>query len=113
MRRYLVVSNQTLGGAALGAKIREAMEQGPCDFYVVVPATRPRDQLVWTEGDARAIAADRLENALRWFSSVGAQATGEIADEHPLYAIRDVLREHEFDEIIISTLPAGVSRWLK
>jgi hypothetical protein len=113
MRRYLVVSNQTLGGAALAAKIHEALEQGPSEFHIVVPATRPRDQLVWTEGEARAIAAERLDRMFQWFSSVGAQATGEIADEHPLYAIRDVLREHEIDEVIISTLPAGMSRWLK
>jgi hypothetical protein len=113
MRRYLVVSNQTLGGAALAAKIRSALEEGPSEFHLLVPATPPRHHFTWTEGEARAIAAERLGSALRWFSSVGANATGEVADEHPLYAIRDALREQQIDEIIISTLPPGMSRWLR
>jgi hypothetical protein len=112
MRSYLVVSNQTLGGAALAAKIHSALEEGPCEFHILVPATA-HGHGAWTEGEARAIATERLETALRWFSSVGATATGEVADEHPLYAIRDVLRDHQFDEIIISTLPPGMSRWLR
>jgi len=112
MRRYLVVSNQTLGGAALAAKIRTALEEGPSEFHIVVPATA-HGHGAWTEGGARAIASERLESALRWFASIGATATGEVADEHPLYAMRDALREHEIDEIIISTLPPGMSKWLR
>ena len=112
MRRYLVVSNQTLGGAALAAKIRAVLEEGPSEFHIVVPATAP-SHFAWSEGEARAIAQERLDSALRWFSSVGAAVTGEVADEHPLYAIRDALREREIDEIIISTLPPGMSKWLR
>jgi hypothetical protein len=112
MRSYLVVSNQTLGGAALAAKVRSLLEEGDAEFHIVVPATA-RGRFSWTEGQARAIAQERLDAALRWFSSMGATATGETADEHPLYAIRDALRDHEIDEIIISTLPPGMSRWLR
>jgi len=112
MRRYLVVSNQTLGGAALAAKVRAVLDEGPAEFHLVVPATAP-SHFSWTEGQARAIAQERLDAALRWFSSVGATATGEVADEHPLYAIRDALRDNEIDEIIISTLPPGASKWLR
>jgi len=112
MRRYLVVSNQTLGGAPLAAKIRDALAEGPSEFHVVVPATAP-SHFAWTEGQARAVAQERLDAALRWFSSIGATATGEVADEHPLYAMRDALREQPADEIIISTLPPGMSKWLR
>jgi len=112
MRRYLVVSNQTLGGPALATKVRAALEEGPAEFHLVVPATAP-SHFAWTEGEARAIAQERLDSALRWFSSIGATATGETADEHPLYAIRDALRDNEIDEIIISTLPPGASKWLR
>ena len=112
MRRYLVVSNQTLSGAALAAKVRALLEEGPAEFHIVVPATAP-SRFSWTEGQARAIASERLESALRWFASIGATATGEVADEHPLYAMRDALREREIDEIIISTLPPGMSKWLR
>jgi GABA permease len=112
MRRYLVVSNQTLGGAALAAKVKAALEEGPAEFHLVVPATAP-SHFAWSEGEARAVAQERLDGALRWFTSAGATATGEVADEHPLYAIRDALREQEIDEIIISTLPPGASKWLR
>src|SRR5690349_13883442 len=112
MRRYLVVSNQTLGGAALAAKVRAVLDEGPAEFHIVVPATAP-GHFAWTEGQARAIAQERLDGALGWFASIGVTATGEVADEHPLYAIRDSLREHEIDEIIISTLPPGMSKWLR
>ena len=112
MRRYLVVSNQTLGGAALAAKVRAVIEEGDVEFHIVVPATAP-SRFAWTEGQARAVASERLEKALGWFTSIGATATGEVADEHPLYAIRDALREQPVDEIIISTLPPGMSKWLR
>jgi len=84
--------------------------------------TKPSAELLWrpkcarcsrTEGEARAIATERLDAALRWFGSIGATATGEVADEHPLYAIRDALRDRPIDEIIISTLPPGMSKWLR
>jgi len=84
-----------------------------CSFHVVVPATRPRDGSIWTEGQARAIAQERLDRALEWFRSAGANVTGEVGDAHPLLAIRDALIAAPYDEIIFSTLPAGISRWLK
>jgi hypothetical protein len=89
------------------------MGSGPCEFHVVVPATKPVHMLTWTEGEARAIAQERLDRALEWFRSLGTEATGEIGDPHPLLAIRDAMIASEFDEIIFSTLPAGASRWLK
>lgn len=45
--------------------------------------------------------------------SLGAVADGEVGDIHPLRAIGDVPAREDFDEIIISTLPQGISRWLK
>jgi hypothetical protein len=43
----------------------------------------------------------------------GIGATGEIGDANPVLAVEDLMRRGEmFDEIIVSTLPAGVSRWL-
>ncbi len=39
--------------------------------------------------------------------------TGELGDAEPLMAIHDAVHLGHFDEIIISTLPRRVSRWLK
>jgi hypothetical protein len=113
MRRYLVVANQTLGGEHLAEKIRACLAAGPSRFHIVVPATQPQEHAVWTEGEARAIAAQRLERALARFRDLGAEAEGEIGDEAPLQAIADAFRERNFDEIILSTFPPGLSRWLR
>jgi hypothetical protein len=113
MRRYLMVANQTLGGEHLAEKVKELLAEGPCRFHVLVPATVPADHAVYTEGQAEAIARRRLDNALARFRDLGADADGEIGDANPLEAVGDVLRDEEFDEIILSTLPAGASRWLK
>jgi GABA permease len=112
VHKYLVVANQTLSGEHLVNEVRARLSSGRCQFHVLVPATHPTEHALWTEGEAEAIARGNLAQALEIFRKLGAQATGEIGDEQPLTAIRDVLRDQEFDEIILSTLPAGISRWL-
>lgn len=113
MRRYLVVANQTLGGAHLTEKVRETLGAGPCSFHILVPATPPGHFATWTEGEALAVAQERLDAALIRFKDLGAEAGGEVGDPNPLQAISDALLEQTFDEIILSTLPLGASRWLK
>jgi hypothetical protein len=113
VRRYLVVANQTLGTHELYKVVDDCLTLGPCTFYVVVPATPPAEHLTWTEGEARAIASNHLERALTLFGELGAEAEGEVGDANPLLAIWDALQVRQFDHIILSTLPAGVSRWLK
>lgn len=113
MRRYLVVANQTLGGEHLTEKIKELLAGGPCRFHVLVPATVPSDHAVYTEGEAEALARQRLDEALARFGAMGAEADGEVGDANPLEAVGDTLRDGKFDEIILSTLPPGASRWLK
>ena len=112
MRRYLVVANQTLGGPHLLSLLRE-LARTPCTFHVLVPASPPADHS-WTESEARAIARKRLETALERFRTLGAEeVTGEVGDPRPIQAIADVMAREPFDEIVLSTLPPRVSRWLK
>jgi hypothetical protein len=113
MRRYLVVANQTLGGEPLLARIRELARRGPCRFHIVVPATPPRDH-PWTEGEARAIARSRLDAEMARMKGLGVDVDGEVGDGNPMLAIEDAIRDRgPFDEIVLSTLPPGISRWLK
>ena len=113
MRRYLVVANQTLGGAHLREVVTERMALGPCTFHIVVPATAPEDHVTYTEGGAHEIAEERLARGMDWFRELGAEVSGAVGDQRPMLAIGDAMIEQEFDEIIVSTLPAGMSRWLK
>ena len=113
LRRYLVVANQTLAGEPLVSRIRELARQGPCRFHLVVPATPPRDH-VWTEGEARATAKARLDTALSRLADLDAEVDGEVGDGNPMLAIEDALRDRgPFDEILLSTLPPGLSKWLR
>lgn len=113
MRRYLVVANQTLGSDPLLATIQRLHRAEPSAFRIVVPVTPPRDH-VWTEGEARAVATDRLEAALQRLRRVGIEADGNAGDESPMLAIEDTIRDYgPFDAIVLSTLPPRLSRWLK
>jgi hypothetical protein len=113
VQRYLVVANQTLGGQHLAGEVRSRLAAGPASFHVLVPATTSNDQVVWTEGEARAMAQQRLDRALDAFRQLGADVDGEVGDENPFDAIQDAVRVAEYDEVILSTLPVGMSRWLK
>jgi nucleotide-binding universal stress UspA family protein len=112
VRNVLVVANQTLGGRALMEVPREQLADDDCDIHIVVPATNPADHWVYTEGEAQALAAERLERARSRFGALGCAVTGEVGDANPLYAVRDAVREREVDVIVVSTLPPGISRWL-
>ena len=115
MRRYLVIAHQTLGSAELFHVLRERLAHGPARFHLVVPELHANG-LVWTEGQARAEAKRRLEEARLKFLAEGLPVEGEVGDTNPVYAAAAVLRREgngAFDEVIISTLPLGLSKWLR
>jgi hypothetical protein len=109
--RYLVVANQTLGGTGLAGTLQaRALEE--CSFHVVVPATEPADERTAGGGTGTENAQRRLEEALKRFQGGGYKVTGTVGAADPMEAIRDALAADRYAGIIISTLPAGVSRWL-
>jgi len=59
------------------------------------------------------MAQHRLEMAVEELSSLDAIVTGVVGDEKPLAAIHHAIGIDDYDEIIVSTFPEGVSRWLK
>jgi GABA permease len=112
MRSYLIVANQTLASPALSAEVARRLAAGPATFHVVVPLTPIVHRLTWDEVESRRAAEERLEALLEHLRSAGAEASGEIGDPDPIAAVRDAVRSVEVDEVILSTLPAGISRWL-
>ncbi len=114
MHRYLIVANQTLLGDPLLVRVKECLASGPCQFYLVVPASHAPGRAMQTESRDRALAAGRLKDGLERFRTLGADVEGEVGDARPIDAIRDVmLHAGPFDEIILSTLPPGISKWLR
>jgi hypothetical protein len=113
MRSYLVVGNQTLDSPELAEAIRERVAKEPSTFYLVVPATPAGGgRLTWDEDEARAHANERLNATLTRLHAIGLDASGEVGCDDPIQATRDALRGREVDEVILSTLPPGISRWL-
>lgn len=112
MRRYLVVANQTLAASRLLEHARRCRAAGPCWFHLVVPATPIERQRGVLIADARLLARHRLSAALVRFNAEGVTATGEVGDPNPLRAVAAVLKSREFDELIVSTLPAEASQWI-
>jgi hypothetical protein len=116
-RRLLLVANRT----ATNAKLCEVVEEraraapGPVRVHLLVPAM-PRG-LHWAvdpEVTGREEARGQLKAALPPLSAAaGCPVTGEVGDADPFAAIQDALFREPFDEIIISTLPRRVSRWLR
>lgn len=112
MRSYLVVGNQTLDSPELAEVIKERLAAGPAKFHIVVPATPVQRGLTWDEDQARITAQDRLTAAITRLVELNADVTGEIGHRDPIEATEDALRGREVDEVILSTLPPGISRWL-
>ncbi len=114
MARYLVVANQTLGGEALLDRLREAAAEGSCEIHVLVPASADPTQAFHDETVDRQLARKRLDEVLVRFADLDSTVSGEVGDHRPVDAVGDVLRRGErFDRIIVSTLAAGASRWLR
>ena len=113
MKTCLVVANQTLPGVPLADTVRERIATDACTFHVVVPLTPVPHGAVWEERESTEAARGRLAAFLGVLRNQGVEAEGEIGDRDPIQAVRDVLRTKAVDEIILSTLPPGASRWLQ
>ncbi len=113
MQHILIVAYQTAGEPHLLDLVRDRIAEGPCQFRLVVPAMPPTHHLTWTEGEARSLADERMQEALTSLRLTGAIVDGEIGDANPLEAVADALLSRRYDEIVVSTLPHGMSRWLK
>lgn len=112
MRAVLIVANQTLTSRSLGEAIAERLAGGPLRAHVVVPLVPVGGRLTWDERASREAAGTRLDEVLERLRGLGVEADGEIGDRDPVSAVRDALRGRDVDEVIVSTLPKGLSRWL-
>jgi hypothetical protein len=113
--RVLVVANRTAATPALIDAVRERAARGPCAFTLLVPnSAHGLHRVVDPEDQGRSEAEDTLDLAVPLLEEAsGGLVDGLVGDPEPLAAIQDAVNLRGFDEIIISTLPSRVSRWLK
>ena len=112
MPTVLILANETIAGQALLDRIRERSEEG-ARFFVVVPQTKPRHGNVIYDEVVRDSAQVRVDLALEFIRDLGAVGDGEVGDQDPLNAAMDAIRAQPIDEVIVSTLPASTSGWVK
>jgi hypothetical protein len=135
MRRYLVVANRTLHRSELQEELRKRINAGPCSFFVLVPNTKaaqydaaaaddvPLQPSMWwwvtdyappaTDEEATTQARQRLSQMLAGLAALDVPAEGDLGSSSPLGAMEKVFTDHQFDEIILVTLPQFISRWLR
>jgi hypothetical protein len=53
-----------------------------------------------------------LDAAISKLSGAGLEISGEIGDVDPIVAVTETWDPRRFDEIVVSTLPMRVSKWL-
>jgi hypothetical protein len=113
--RVLVVANRTAATPALVEAVRARAAKGPARFTLLVPnPARGLHRGVDPEDQSQDEAEQTLELAIPVLErAAGSHVEGMVGDSEPLAAIQDAINVHGFDEIIISTLPTRVSRWLK
>ena len=113
--RVLVVANRTAATPALIEAVRERAARGPATFSLLVPnPVHALHRVVDPEDQEQSEAQDTLELALPLLEqAAGGPVEGLVGCPEPLAAIQDAVNLRGFDEIIISTLPTRVSRWLK
>ena len=104
-RRILVVAHWTAASSKLLAAVVEWVARGPCSFTLLVP--RP----YWDPDTEEA--ASTLELAIPLLdTAAGSHVHGIVGATDPYEAVRQTLEREKYDEVIISTLPERVSRWL-
>jgi nucleotide-binding universal stress UspA family protein len=115
MRHILVVAHKTLGGQHLLDELAARMQGCGCVVHLVVPVNHPFG--TFTETSLHADAEAVLEEGLRRIRALdptgSVDVTGEVGDANPVYAAEVVRnRGQQIDEILVSTLPRGVSHWI-
>ena len=112
--RVLIVARRTADSPQLLAAVARRAREGPCNFTLLVPAFPNGLRLVWGQIDPGQRAAEqRITAAVPLLSrAAGSQVVAVIGAHEPFAAVRDALQMMAFDEVIVSTLPPRVSRWL-
>ena len=110
----LVVANRTAESPELLDALKARAVQGPSEFTLLVPAT---PQGVAWAADMFAGEAAAEEHRQAFVDELREEglpvADAKVGDPDPLAAVMDECNQHDYDELIISTLPLHVSKWLR
>src|SRR5437763_16343987 len=111
--KVLVIANRTAGSEELLGALRERAEEGPAQFHLVVPASPRGASWAFDMHSGHDAAEHDLDGALGRIRKLGLEVEGEVGDPDPVAAVMDSANSGSYDEVIVSTLPKHLSKWLK
>jgi len=101
--RVLIVANRTASTPKLIEAVRRRAEAGPCEFALLIPDVSDRKAADWT-----------LDTALRLLRPAARRRVeGLVGGPDAFESVKAAVDEGNFDEIIVSTLPRRMSKWLR
>jgi hypothetical protein len=110
----LVVANRTAGSPELLEALKERASRGEVKFHLLVPAT-PHG-VAWA-ADMHSGATEAESDVKAFVERLRAEGVevddGKVGDPDPVAAVEDAVNFKDFDEIIVSTLPKHLSKWLR
>jgi hypothetical protein len=110
--RYLVVANQTLTDEGLLERIHGLVGSAG-HVHLVVPATASDPASTDVDDKTLPLATLRMRRAIERLHALGVDAEGEVGVPDPVAAVAHAQQHEPADEIVLSTLPADASHWLK
>ena len=102
-RRVLIVANRTAATPTLLNEVKRLARERPTAFSLLIPDAPKSEHTDWT----MELALPLLERA------AAGPVDGLTGEEDPFEAIRRAVTDGHYDEILISTLPRRVSKWLR
>ena len=103
-KNILVVANVTATSDELCGHLTKRAERQPTTFTLVIPARS-------VGGDHEA-AKEQLAAAIARLQRAGLEVEGSLGDRDPIVAVSEAWDPRRHDEIVLSTLPIGSSKWL-
>jgi nucleotide-binding universal stress UspA family protein len=114
MNRILVVANQTAESEELLGALKARADEGQCEFTLLVPATPHGVSWAADMFAGGEEAEEHLQAMVERLRKTGLPIKeAKVGDPDALAAIQDVCNFGSYDEVIVSTLPLHLSKWLK
>lgn len=114
MANVLVVANRTAESPELLDALRQRAAQGDATFTLLVPATPHGVAWAADMHSGGSEAEGHMNNAVERMRSAGLNMKeGKVGDPDPIAAVQDETNFASYDEVVVSTLPGGISKWLK